>query len=1029
MPVKFPETYTRINNISGWIAFLISFLVYFLCLEPTASYWDCSEYIACAYGIETGHPPGAPFFVLLGRFFSLFAFGNTEHVAFCINMMSALASAFSILFLFWSITHIARKALFAKGGRITGIRTSLIMSAGMAGALAYAFTDSFWFSAVEGEVYALSSFFTALVFWAMLKWEDNAAKKDSDRWLVFIAYMMGLSIGVHLLNLLAIPALVFIWFYRKNRLSGWKLLTVAGLAAMILLGGIQNMLIPGLVKLAGKSELFFVNTVGLPFNSGIWIYFLAMTLAIVCGIFISHKKNLRWLNTLVLSFTALIIGYSSFFIIIIRANAGTPINENRPADAVSLLSYLNREQYGDWPLLYGYQYNSPLDAENPYVDGDPVWVKDSKSGKYIISDDGRKDIPNYDARGLRFFPRMWSSSHAQAYVNWANIQGEQVDFTSKDGKINTVNMPTFSENLRYFISYQCGWMYARYFLWNFAGRQNDFTGYGNDAEGNFASGIHLIDDIRIGDHKLMPDSQKNNKARNYYYFLPLLLGIAGMYWHFRHHPKDFTVVLLLFLFTGLAIVLYLNQTPWQPRERDYAYVGSFYAFAMWIGMGVIPVYFFIRKHLQSSVALMTATVVSGCIPFLLLIQNWDDHNRSGRTVARDAATNMLNSCAPNAILFTYADNDTFPLWFAQEVLGIRRDVRVVCLSLFRSDWYIDQMKQKLYDSDPLPITMNSWDYREGTRDYVNLFEETTDTLSADSIVKFFTSSDPAHCFESTYGETLNYIPTRNIMIPVDKNAVLKSKAVPEFMNAMIEDTIYWRPRGNYLMKDQLIIIDILAHNNWKRPVYFAVNMPSSCYAGLDPYLQLNGMAYRFVPLKNHREGGSLTERPNIHLDKTFDLIMNSFKWGGIEDHDVYADETTQRMFADPLRFVCSKTAVALAEAGRGKEAVQVIRQCMSAIPPGQIAPDTHYPELIAAAYLSGETALANKIAGITYRHCVQSMEWYSSMPRIPGDYSTKRQMLQQICDMAFENNQQSLLNEFQAGFKAFGIKPAADTLE
>ena len=1004
--------FQKLNERTGWLVFVVAAFVYIRCIEPTASFWDCGEYIACAYGLETGHPPGAPFFLLAGRFFSLFSFGNPEYVAPLINIMSALASAFTVLFLFWSITHLSRKILLKKEEDYRSTNKWLVLLAGAVGAWSYAFTDSFWFSAEEGEVYALSSLFTALVFWAMLRWEDVSEEPRADRWLVFIAYMIGLSVGVHLLNLLTIPALVFIYYFRKT-----PRVTIAGLLktfliAALLLGGLQNLVIPGVVMLAGKLELLFVNSFGAPFNTGIIVFFVLLVALISSGLIISSRRGIRWLHTSLLAFTVLLIGYSSFLVIVIRSQASTPINEGNPGDPVSLLSYLNREQYGDWPLLYGPYYNSPLDKDEPYRDGEPVYVKDEASGRYIISDDRKQSIPHYDSRGCTVFPRMYSSGHAAGYVSRANIRGE-----SKVFETDTIMLPTFTENLRYFFSYQCGWMYGRYFLWNFVGRQNDRMGDGGETEGNWLS-VPLLDNLRQGDQDKLPLAEKNNKGRNHYFFIPLLLGLAGFFWHFLRSPRDTFVTALLFIFTGLVIVLYLNQTPWQPRERDYAYVGSFYAFAIWIGFGVPAFFTLFGKYFKETVALILAAAIGFVSPLLLFTQNFDDHNRSGRTVARDAGINFLESCDKNAILFTYADNDTFPLWYAQEVLGIRRDVRIICLSLLRSDWYIDQAKRANYTSAPLPVTLTHWQYREGTRDYMNIFEETTDTLDLKVIVKRFASENPAEQFISSFGDTLNYINTRNIKMRVNKTL---------YPNAL--DSIQWRLRGNYLLKDQLIVLDMLAHNNWERPVYFAVNMPSNCYSGLDDYLQLEGLAFRLVPYKNPREEGSLMMRPHINETKCYDQVVNQFLWGGLSDLDVHADETVARMFGEPMRTTCAQIAMALAESGKSKAAIDVIRTCAAEIPASQFAPDQAWIEMVNAAYLAGDRKLAADLSRIAFDHFLEYYRWYVTLPRYTGDLGEKENALITLSLLAEESGDAALANDYREKLRLAGINvPVPDTL-
>ncbi len=1023
-------SFRKYNLLIGWGVFIFAAIVYCLSIEPTASFWDCGEYIACSYGIETGHPPGAPLFLLVAKFFSLFSFGNREHVAACINTMSALASAFTVLFLFWSITHLAKKFVLKTEKELSKTSFILILVAGIVGALSYGFTDSAWFSAEEGEVYALSSLFTAVVFWAMLKWESIADEPQSDRWLIFIAFMIGLSIGVHLLSLLTIPSLVFIWYFRKKTFSllGFGITLIVAVA---MLGAVQDMIIPGIVSLAGKTELLFVNQFGFGFNSGTIFYFTMLVLLITGGLVFSYRKRIVWLNTAILCFTVLLIGYSSFFVLVIRSQACTPINEDDPSNSISLLSYLNREQYGDWPLLYGQYYNTPLDTDQPYTDGDPVYVRDEKAGKYIISDARKQSNENYDSRGCTVFPRMYNSQYASAYQSWVNVQGTPVNFATKkisgeNGKSadNTVNIPTMGENLQYFITYQCGWMYARYFMWNFVGRQNDHLGYGNDVEGNWLSGIPPMDNNRLGDQNLLPKIEKNNKARNSYFGIPFILGLMGIFFHVTKSKRDAWIVALLFLCTGLAIVFYLNQTPWQPRERDYAYVGSFYAYSIWVGLGVFFLYDIFQFLKKPMLAVSIAVAFSAFSPLILLEQNWNDHNRSGRTVAKDVATNFLKSCAPNAILFTYADNDTFPLWYAQEVLGVRRDVRIVCLSLLRSDWYIDQAKKKQYTSDPLPITLSHWDYRDGTRDYMNIFEETQDTIELGDAVRRFTSNIFSEKFVSTSNDTLNYLPSRNLKLAVNKNEFLKTNTLNRSEEKNIQDTIDFRLRGNYMLKDQMIILDILAHNNWQRPIYFAVNMPGNSYAGLDDYLQLEGMAYRLVPVKNKREDGSLASRPQVALAKAYRIAMDTFNYGGIKNPNVYADETTQRMFSDPVRLSCSQIATALAEAGRKKEAIDVITKCTTEIPASQVAPDSYWLEMVNTAYLAGDKILAEKLSRDAFDYFFGTVRWYQTFSRTrrPGDFSDKQDGMFELVEIAEQFGDISLSQEYQSQMKTINVE-------
>jgi len=725
------EKYRQYNLILGWGVFLISLIVYLLTMEPTASFWDCGEFIATAYKMEVGHPPGAPFFMVLGRFFTLFAGGDVTKVALTMNILSATASAFTILFLFWTITHLVKK-FFASENATSPVVMITIFGSAIVGSLAYTFSDSFWFSAVEAEVYSTSSLFTAVVFWAILKWENVADEPGSNRWLILIAYLMGLSIGVHLLNLLAIPAIIMVYYFRKYKPTA-KGLVGAMAVAVAILGVINYMLIPGLTGIAGKFELLFVNSFGLPFNTGVVVYAILLFGALIFGIYYTHHKGQVLWNTIVLSLFVIVIGYSSYSIIVIRSAANTPLDESNPDTVFSLLSYLNREQYGDNPLVYGAFFNSrPTGVEN----GKPSYYKGEE--EYYPVDKNRDYQYDSDAKGV--FPRMWSTQarHANEYLYWAKIDESKLFDVRRDAEGNPVAnqmggysydrskpiaIPSFGENLRFFFRYQIGYMYLRYFMWNFAGRQNDIQGHGELTKGNWISGIKFIDQTRLGPQQNMPASIVDNKAHNKYYLLPLLLGLAGAYFHYKKNNKDFWVVGLLFILTGLAILVYLNQYPIQPRERDYAYAGSFYAFAIWIGIGISGLIEWISKRKKTVVT--AGVVVLGSlilVPGIMARENWDDHDRSHRYTAPAFARNFLNSCLPGGIMFTNGDNDTFPLWYIQEVEGVRTDVRIVNLSYLTADWYIEQMKTTFYDSEALPISMTKEQYIQGKRDYAYLVE-------------------------------------------------------------------------------------------------------------------------------------------------------------------------------------------------------------------------------------------------------------------------------------------------------------------
>ncbi len=725
------EKYRLYNLVLGWGVFLVSLIVYLMTMEPTASFWDCGEFIATAYKMEVGHPPGAPLFMILGRFFTLFAGGDVTKIAVTVNVLSAMASAFTILFLFWTLTHLVKK-FFKPEVTSNPVTMVTIFGASLVGSLAYTFSDSFWFSAVEAEVYSTSSLFTAIVFWAILKWENIADQPGANRWIILIAYLMGLSIGVHLLNLLTIPAIIFVYYFRKYKPTAKGIVSSLALAVAIL-GLIMYVLIPGLTAMGARFELMFVNGMGMPFNSGVVIYALLLFGAMIFGIYYTHNRGKVLWNTILLGLFVVVVGYSSYAIIVIRSSANTPLDESNPDTVFSLLSYLNREQYGDNPLVYGAFFNSrPVGVEEDkpsYYKGEEEYYKVDKNRKY-----------EYDSDSKGVFPRMWSTQakHANEYIYWAKMKESELYDIRRDEQGNPVvnqfgeysydrskpiAIPSFVENLRFFFRYQIGYMYMRYFMWNFAGRQNDIQGHGELTKGNWISGIKFIDQARLGPQSGQPDSIVDNKGHNTYYMLPFILGLLGAYYNYKKHNQYFWVIALLFVLTGLAIVVYLNQYPLQPRERDYAYAGSFYAFAIWIGIGVAALIDWISKQKPSMVAAGVTVLISLLfVPGIMARQNWDDHDRSNRYTAPAFARNFLNSCLPGGIMFTNGDNDTFPLWYIQEVEGYRTDIRIVNLSYLTADWYIEQMKQTFYDSYSLPITMTKEQFLQGTRDYAYLVD-------------------------------------------------------------------------------------------------------------------------------------------------------------------------------------------------------------------------------------------------------------------------------------------------------------------
>lgn len=956
------KNFKLLNNILGWIVFVVASGVYLLTIEPTASWWDCGEYISTAFKLEVGHPPGAPLFQLMGRFFTLFAGGDVTRVAMMVNSMSAILSGFAILFLFWSITAIAKK-LFVKSSSydLTAPQTLIVLGAGLVGALAYSFTDSFWFSAVEGEVYATSAFFTAVVFWAILKWEVVADEKYANRWIVFIAFMMGLSIGVHLLNLLCIPAMTMLYYFRKGKQSTRNFILVL-ILSVIILGLVQSGIIPWTVKMAGYFELFFVNTVHMPFNSGTIIYFVLLIGLIAFGLIYSKKHGKTILNTVILCFTFIIIGYSSFVMLVVRANANPPINENAPKDALTLLTYLNRDQYGDWPVLYGQYFNARVvdtkEGAYNYIKGEDKYIPTTRKVSY-----------KYDPQGCGLFPRMWSEQdkHIRAYSAWTGTRGK--------------SKPTFGENLTFFFKNQIGNQYLRYFMWNFVGRQNDIQGFGIDeagnkdvVNGNWISGVKFMDAARLGNQDKLSDKMLTNKGRNTYYFLPLLLGLAGLAFHFWKNKKDAFVVTLLFLLTGLAIIVYLNPTPYQPRERDYAYAGSFYAFAIWIGIGVVALYHALSKKLPQMVSVIIAVVASFLlVPTIMAKENWDDHDRSDKYACRDYAKNYLASCAPNAILVTNGDNDTFPLWYVQEVEGFRTDVRVVNFTLASGDWYIHQLFNKIYESAPLPFTIPSHKYTAGTNDFVPYYEKDANNVwDLKKLINFINSDKEDSKVQLQDKRRVAYMPTKNLSLRVDSAKVCNNGTVPGYLADRVVKAITWKVKKSTLYKNDLMLLDLIATNNWERPIYFASPSSVEDFINITDYCFLDGCVYRFLPVKGDaRRGGVLT-------NETYDCLMNKFVYGNINDPTIYVDKESYGMSLY-LRNNFARVAQGLLAEGQKEKALKALDRGAELLPDYAVPYDLYMIGYAELYFSAGDTVKGKEIFRIVGDIYDQNLTYYESV--------------------------------------------------
>ncbi len=1043
------KKYSTINNLTGWIVFLIASFTYLSSLEPTASFWDCGEFIAASYKLQVGHPPGAPFFLIMGRIFTLFAGNNKELVALTINALSGLASAFTVLFLFWTITHLTKKVITNQDSPDFSEKI-IILGSGLVGALAYAFSDTFWFSAVEGEVYASSSLFTALVFWAILKWENIANEKYANRWLILIAYMMGLSIGVHLLNLLAIPAIVLIYYFRKYKVTKQGILAALSISALIL-GGIMYVLIPGLIKVATIFERIFTNGFGMSYFSGVLIYlFILFTLLTYAIIRTTQKKNVI-LNTIFLVLTVITIGYSSYALVLIRSAADPPMDQNDPENLFNLLSYLNREQYGDRPLLYGQYFNAPGQNEG---NGKPVYAPND--GKYEIIN--YKPEYKYDNSFKTLFPRMYSSQpdHIDAYMRWTGmkmsdlyrVQADQSGEVIRDRMGNIrydyrqpKKKPGFSDNILFFFRYQLGHMYFRYFMWNFAGRQNDIQSHFKEEinNGNWISGFKFLDSARIGNQNVLPDKQLNNRARNRYFLLPLVFGIIGMLFHCKHDNKNFWVVMSLFFFTGIAIVMYLNQYPLQPRERDYAYAGSFYSFAIWIGLAVAALYktaknknfeslsryairgsivvvilaifdyanngrlsftwtaiftlflilllLLIMKLLGSSIRnnkilASLILILSIPVPIILAAENRDDHNRSGRFVARDFAANYLNSCEYNAIIFTNGDNDTFPLWYVQEVEGVRTDVRVINLSYLSADWYIEQMERRAYESDPVKMTLTKDKYRQGKRDIVILFDRVEGYVDLKEAIEFLADDKSQPLSLPGISEPNYYIPQHKFRLSADSTLVFGNGTIkPEMADKYLPE-IRWEISRNYLIKNHLMALDFLSANEWGRPIYYAITVGDENYINLDDFFEMSGLAYRIIPAVTTDNIGYAG---GINTEVTFNNMMNKFKWGGIENEKVYLDENCARMFSN-MRHNFGNLAEALLLKGKTDSARLVLDKCLELIPNRTIPYDVYMLNMVDTYYKLNEQEKAQTLANTILENTFQDLDYLISLDKPFSNY-------------------------------------------
>lgn len=988
--------FKNVNNLAGWVICAIACTVYLLTMEATASLWDTGEFISSVYKLQIPHPPGAPLFVLLGRLFVvIFGAGNP---AIAVNIMSALASGFTILFLFWTITHFARKLVAPGILEPTKQQITAIIGAGAVGALAYTFSDSFWYSAVEGEVYALSSLFTALVFWAILKWEHNADQPGSDKWIVFIFFMMGLSIGVHLLNLLTIPAIVMVYYFKRYTITAWGTFW-AFVVGCLITGFVQVVVIQWSVKAAGWFDIQVVNGIGMPFFSGFILFFVLLGVLFFFGLRTAKKNHWNFLRLGIWCVIFMLLGYSSYVTTMIRSNANPAVDMYNVDNPHSLVGYLGRDQYGDFPLLYGQVFTaSPSD----YKETKKKYSKGKDKYEFI----GYDIRPVYANEDKMLFPRVWDASndqgHADFYKQWLGLA---------DGE-----KPNMADNVQFFVQYQLNWMYWRYFMWNFAGKQNDVQGFmpGNVRDGNWISGISFIDNWRLGNQAAMPDMLKNNKANNKLFFLPLILGIMGLVYQYFANRRDFIVVGLLFFFTGIAIVLYLNQAGNQPRERDYAYVGSFYAFAIWIGLGVLQVReWFLRKTGEKAANLGATLICLLAVPVLMGFQEWDDHDRSKKVLARDLAKDYLESCPPNAILFTYGDNDTYPLWYAQEVEGIRPDIRVINNSLLGIDWYINQLRYKVNESDPIDVIWSEDQIRGRNRDYV-IYNPRPDVNQErfydlyDVMKNVVGSEDPAFKVALTGGERINYLPAKKFVLPVDEQAVRSNGLVNKDDSVVSAVPVIIPENKNTLLKNDLAILNIIAANRWKRPICFTAPYTAS-ELGFGNFMRKDGLTYRLVPISNNT---------GFNTDWMVDKLKNKFGFGSADINGVYFDEENRRHL-NSIRAAYADGAGALADANRKDEARQlldiadngILESNMPYAMPSRSNQHNYFTfRFLEAAYKAGHTALADKVSKALHKDFDQQLKYYSQLPdrkqeSMRMEIAGAQQLLQML--QMLENNYKS----------------------
>jgi len=1059
--------FNKWNTVLGWFAFAVALLTYSLTVEPTLSFWDCGEYIATSANLEVGHPPGAPLFQMLGAFFAMFA-ASADKIALMVNFLSVFSSAFTVLFMFWSLTLLLRK-IVGQTKELTTSQNLMILGSSLIAAFSFTFSDSFWYNAVEAEVYAMASLLIALLFWLGLRWEQEMETPRGNKWLLLISLVIGLSFGVHFMALLTFPAIGFLYFFKKYKTVTVKSFILANVVIVAILLFIFKLLLPFTLGFFGKTEIFMVNELGLPFNSGTIFAFLFIVAAFYFGLQYTKKKGHVFYNTLILSTLFILIGFSTWIMLPIRANANTPINENKPSDAAEVLAYYNREQYGEQKLFYGPQFSdtySGLDSVTPYLDDKPNYERDYTTNTYVITNNFKNAKQNTDDAHKAFLPRMWSNEHNVNYMTFGNPLEFQInpEYSNEDeliqivtefrkgfasgeidlkgydkflttyGEYLIIEKPSFASNMKFMFQYQFGYMYGRYLLWNFVGRQNDNQGKYDDMNGNWITGIAFIDELLVGSQKNLTSDMQNNKGRNIYFGLPFILALLGIFYHAKKDVKSFYVLLALFLFTGLALKIYLNERPFEPRERDYALVGSFYVFAMWIAFGIYAIFEWLINYIKPKVAIpLVLCVCFLASPVLLAKENWDDHDRSNKYTALAMAKAYLDSCEPNAILFTIGDNDTFPLWYMQEIEGYRTDIRIVCTSLFMTDWYIDQMKMKTHNSDPIPSSFNREQYKGSLRDYSLFVERTEEPLLLSEILQFVSLEDERAKISLDSGNKVNYFPTKKVIYPIDKNTIIKNKVVNSKYYDSIVPQIEFTITDKALYKNRLMMLDIVNENNWKRPIYFTGgSFGEDDYIWMKDYLQLDGMCFKLVPLKTPTDDPNPMRMGSIDTDKMYSIVMK-WDWGNSGNSTIYHDPETRKN-SITYRTNLARLMETLLLEGKNDKAEKVIDLAMAKMPIAYFEYYSMVEPFAMGYYEVGKKVKARKVVAELIQKYQESLTYFSGFKLadqyyyasdIVSDIEQYRGLIELIRaadDREFYETEKAKFNNFNKRFAVFNRK-------